>query len=132
MPEFAKQPEADQIGPKYMCMFCSYRSNEKIQVGGCPGCGTAWPYGEHRALRALQIISAVVFISISGFLFYASATALREILHSHKVSWWIFAIPFGVGWIFAAGGVASLFGKSWLFRVLFIFFGVTLRRRSAR
>lgn len=115
-----------------MCMFCSYRSNERLPVGGCSHCGSAWPYGKVGALKALQVCSGVLFIVFSGFCFYFSAVALKDILQGDKVPWGIFALLFALGGMFAAGGVSSLFGKSWLFRLLLIFFGVTLRRRRPR
>jgi len=112
-------------------MFCSCRSNKKVQVGGCLHCGTAWPYGEIRTLRALQVISGVVFIGMSGFCFYFSAIALQDILRGDKVPWAIFAILLTVGGILAAGGVSSFFGRSWLFRLL-LAYSVVLRRSGPR
>jgi hypothetical protein len=129
MPEFAKLQETDQAVEPYMCMFCSSRSNEKLPVGGCPGCGSAWPYGKVRALRVLQIYCGVVFIIFGGLCLYFSAMALKDILQGDKIPWGIFALLFGVGGILLVGGVSSLFGESWLFRVVLVFFGVTLRRR---
>ena len=129
MPEFPKPQEIDQVVERYMCMFCSHRSNEKLPVGGCPQCGTPWPYGEVRALKALQVVSGIVFIVFSGFCFYFSAIALKDIFRGDKIPWGIFALLSGVGGVLAAGGVSSLFGNSWLFRLLLVFFGVALRRR---
>jgi hypothetical protein len=132
MPRLAKDQRIDPSKPQYMCMFCSYRSNEKLHAGGCPHCGNAWPYGAVGALRALQIISGVVFISLSGFLLWAGTVELQNKLHGEKISWGVVAIPLGVGAILVAGGISFFFGRSWLFRVLFVFFGVTLRRRPPR
>jgi hypothetical protein len=129
MPEFPKPQETDQVVERYMCMFCSCRANEKLPVGGCPGCGSAWPYGKVRALQALQVYCGVLFIVFSGFCFYFSAIALKDIFQGDKIPWGIFALLFGLGGILAAGGVSSLFGKSWLLRLLLVFFGVALRRR---
>ena len=119
LPGFAGE-ESDLTGAKYMCPFCSYRSNEKLQfgVGRCAGCGTRWPNGEVGAMKASQIMGGILFIAISGFCFYFSAIVLNGILRGDKISWWIFAILFGLGGILAAGGVSSFFGKSWLFRLL--------------
>ena len=130
MPGLAKQPGPDQIGETYMCMFCSSRSNEKLPVGGCAGCGTAWPYGEVRALRALQITSGLLFLVFAVFCFYFSAVALQDIFQAEKMSWGIVALLAVLTGMFAAGGMSSLLGKSWLLRLLLIFFGVSLRRRS--
>jgi len=121
--------ETNAAGERYMCMFCSSRANAKLPTGGCPGCGTAWPYGEVRALRALQIISGFVFITLGGFCLYFSALVLKDFFPGHKMPWGPFAVLLGVGTIFLVGGLSSFFGKSWLFRVLLIFFGVVLRRR---
>jgi len=112
-------------------MFCSSRANDKLQAGGCAGCGTAWPYGEVRAVRALQIAAGLLFLVFAVFFFYFSAVALQAIFQGEKMSRGIVALLVGLTGMFAAGGVSSLLGKSWLFRLLLIFFGVTLRRRRA-
>jgi hypothetical protein len=109
-------------------MFCSSRANEKLPPGGCPGCGTAWPYGEVRALRALQVISGFVFVILGGFCIDFSAIVLKDLFQGNKIPWGVFAVLFGVGGIFLAGGFSSFFGQSWLFRLLLVFFGVALRR----
>jgi uncharacterized RDD family membrane protein YckC len=132
LPGFVKQQDTDQIGARYMCMFCSHRSNERLQVGGCPHCGTAWPYGEAGALRALQVIAGLVFVVLGGFCLYVSAVALKGIFQGDKIPWGIFAVTFGVGGTFVTGGVSSFLGKSWLFRLLLVFFGVALRRSGPR
>ena len=132
MPEFPKPQETDQVVERYMCMFCSHRSNEKLPVGGCPHCGTAWPYGEVGALKALQVVSGIVFIVSSGFCFYFSAIALKDIFQGDKIPRGICVILFGLGGTFAVGGVSSFFGKSWLFRLLLASFTMRSRFRSAR
>jgi len=131
MPRLAKGQQTDPSKAQYMCMFCSSRSNEKLN-GGCPHCGSAWPYGAAGALRALQVISGVVFISLSALLLWAGTVELQDKLHGEKISWGVVAILPGVGAILVAGGVSCFFGRSWLFRLLFVFFGVTLRRRPPR
>jgi hypothetical protein len=128
MPLLAKGRQ-NESSAKYMCMFCSYRSKEKLQVGGCPDCGSAWPYGTVGALRALQIISGVVFISLSGFFLWFGSIGLQDKLRGEKISWAIVVILLGVGGILVAGAVSSFLGRSWLFRLLLVFFGAGLRRR---
>lgn len=76
----------------------------------------------------LQVVSGIVFVVLSGFCFYFSAIALKDMFQGEKIPWEIVAILFGLGGIFAAGGVSSFLGKSWLFRLLLVFFGVALRR----
>ena len=120
---------SNQIGPSYMCMFCSHHANEK-PVSGCPNCGTAWPYGEVGPLRALQVVAGIMFSVFSGFAFYFSAIVFKDIFQGAKIPWGVFGVLFGLGGILAIGGVSSFFGKSWLFRLLLLVFGVTLRRRS--
>ena len=129
MTGFAKRPKTEAMGETYMCMFCSSRSNEKLPAGGCAGCGTAWPYGEVRALRALQITTGLLFLVFAVFCFYFSAVALQDIFQAEKMSWGIVALLAVLTGMFATGGVSSLLGKSWLLRLLLIFFGVSLRRR---
>jgi hypothetical protein len=69
---------------------------------------------------------------IGGFCLYFSAVALQDIFQGDKISWGIVAVLFAVSATFIAGGVLSLFGKSWLFQLLLVFFGVALRRSGPR
>jgi hypothetical protein len=128
----ANQNRPALVGEGFMCMFCGSRSNEKIQAGGCAGCGTQWTYGAVRALRPLQIITGFVFLLVAVFFFYLGAVAFQDIYQGERMSWGVIALVAGLGGTFFVGGVSSLLGKSWLLRMLLIFSGVVLRRRRPR
>jgi hypothetical protein len=67
--------------------------------------------------------------SLSGFFLWFGSIGLQDKLRGEKISWAIVAILLGVGGILVAGAVSSFLGRSWLFRLLLVFFGVGLRRR---
>jgi len=59
-----------------------------------------------------------VLTALGGFCLYFSAIVLTGILRGDKISWWIFAILFGLGGTLVGGGMSSFWGKLWLFRLL--------------
>jgi hypothetical protein len=105
-----------------MCVFCKYRSQESHF--GCPRCGRRYGYGEVRTVRAIQLAQAVVFTVIGGVLILLGLMILVSELRLPfaMAPWWTFAVIFGFGALFVAGGVASFFGNSWLLGLLLILF----------
>ena len=106
----------------FMCVFCKYRSQERHF--GCPGCGRRYSYGEVRIVKAIQLMQAVVFTLIGGFLIVLGLTILvSELRLPYAMApWWTFTLMFGFGALFVAGGLSSFFGNSWLLGLLLLLF----------
>ena len=106
----------------FMCVFCKYRSHERHF--GCPGCGRRYGYGEVRIVKAIQLMQAVVFTVIGGFLILLGLMILiSELRLPYTMApWWTFTLIFGFGALFVAGGLSSFFGNSWLLGLLLLLF----------
>ncbi|HYY98566.1 MAG TPA: RDD family protein [Pyrinomonadaceae bacterium] len=109
--------------PRYECMFCHARSDEKPP--GCPNCGALFGYAERRAVRGLQVMGGVVFgfvgaglLCMAGWLTFSVASGDASV-----DSWVVWPILYGLGLLFFAGGVSALAGRNWLLRWLLVAFG---------
>jgi uncharacterized RDD family membrane protein YckC len=122
-PKAGEPGSSDKIeaaSPGYTCMFCQYRSSEKRV--GCPSCGMAFGYGEIGAMKALQLMQGIIFTLIGCLALYEGVhLALGEIQGTYgEIPLWVFALLFAFGGVFAAGGLSSFFGRSWLIRWLLL------------
>jgi uncharacterized RDD family membrane protein YckC len=107
---------------RYLCVFCHYRSN--LKNSGCPHCGRPFAYGEVGAMKAIQLIHGVIFTTIgSALVFVGMKILISELRLPYDMApWWIFVLIFASGALFAAGGLSSFFGSSWLLRLLLVLF----------
>ncbi len=118
LPTFGTQSGPDETESGYMCIFCHYRSDEKNV--GCPNCGRLFAYGEVGAMNGLQLAHGIIFTMIGAALLYIGAKILIDELQLPypMAPWWAFTAIFGMGGLFAAGGLSALFGRNWLLRAL--------------
>jgi hypothetical protein len=114
----------------YVCAFCGYHSNEK--QSGCPHCGRPFGYGEVRAMKGIQFVHGAIFTMIGVALLFIGTKILVGELHTPypMAPWWVFVMIFGFGGLFAAGGLSSFFGRSWLVSLVITLFAGNPRRSS--
>lgn len=104
----------------YVCMFCQYHASEKH--AGCPKCGMAFGFMPVGALKSLQLIHGIIFTLVGSFALWEGVRmVIGEVRGEYgKIPWWSFAFVFAFGCLFAAGGISSLFRRSWLIRWLLL------------
>ena len=121
LPGFNRRPHVEAPQTGYVCVFCHYSSNEKHF--GCPSCGLP-AYGETFAMRGIQIVHGVIFTTIgAALLFIGTKILITELQSPYPMApWWVFAMIFLSGGVFASGGLSSFFGRSWLLRLLLLSF----------
>ena len=125
LPGFGSSQTAERSQPGYLCILCHYRSNEKHIV--CPHCGRPFVYGEFGAMKGIQLMHGVIFTIIGGaLLFLGMKILVSELRLPYPMApWWVFAIIFASGGLFAAGGLSSFFDRSWLLGLLLVLFART-------
>lgn len=122
LPGFASSQNAEVSQTGYSCIFCHYRSNEKHF--GCPHCGRPFGYGEVGAMKGIQLVHGVIFTMMGGALLFVGMKILvSELRLPYPMApWWVFVVIFALGGLFAAGGLSSFFGRSWLLGLLLVLF----------
>ncbi len=115
-------PKMNDESKQFVCIFCHHRSDQRHL--GCPRCGRLYGYGEAKAMKSITLASGLVFTAIGLFLIFLALRIVFNELHLpyEMAPWWVFVVMFGLGGLFAVGGLTSLMGNCWLLRLLLLLF----------
>ena len=85
-------------------------------------------------MKSITLASGLVFTAIGLFLIFLALRILfNELRLSYEMApWWVFVIMFGLGGLFAVGGLTSLRGNCWLLRFLLLLFARNIPVASRR
>ena len=75
-------------------------------------------------MKGIQLVHGVIFTMIGGALLFVGMKILVSKLRLPypMAPWWVLAVIFAAGSLFAAGGLSSFFGRSWLLGLLLFLF----------
>ncbi len=102
----------------FVCVFCDCATNERLPE--CPDCGCWRCFASRIVWHRLQIAGAVAWLLIGGVLAWVVGWMVWPHPYGRNFpeAWWVFPLVVGCSAIFLAGGIAGLFGRPWLYRVL--------------